>query len=645
MIIDLTGHKDKSVAEKTNISVTQLLESEAPRIVYPINQNTDEHSAKVSEAKEHYFGKYTKDGKINSGATFSLKGLNELPKFYVEKEYGIMFLEEKTNTGFTIHIVEPTKYETRPYDLKTLTVNLITREYTYSKNGKEYKTSYTNIDNFFDKVGVLGIRNVLFVLSPREYPMFYYDMYSNLSTRRYETANYIGRFFERLLTYKNIEVLYKSGLPNSIVNEYARTIIDNEGYRNILDDTQTSARMMLKIPKPLWKMALKGYFSYRQLQKIYGTMVYIEKLERDKYVDAKKYANDKSFESWVLSRLPKVTAFKYHTLIRNLNHKNYPSFKAQQQVEETRGKKYKELKLNRLSQMNPKVLAYYKRKYAEYKKEIYNRHLAYVEGRRSHVNEGIKYLSSVIAHTNALNKLYGINHTKHVLKGEGVAFTGSPSDRNNSAIGIHIERGFDLKRLVMYIYYECPLDQGYNLRGFSNSTSKNRNYGDGFAFTHDEDSTYVDYLDMVSRTSKHYERYPKHLKTAHDIAVANMNLIDNEETRDKLHAMTREAKKYEEIKVPRAKFLIKVPDTVQDFVEEGNNMGNCIGGYVHSVLAGTKDILFMRHVKNPDKARVNIEVRDGAVVQIEGRFRARPTAEEYKYIQEFAKHAGLEMKA
>lgn len=643
MIIDLTGYNDESVAVKTNLMAEQLMKSNLPRIAYPIGQ--DENVVVVDTVRNYYFGRYF-DGKsndISSGATFSLKGLDTLPDFYSEGTYGIMFIEEKTNTGFLVHIMEPTKYDARPHDVKTLELDLVKRTYRYEKNNKEYKTSYTNIDNFFNNIGVLNIKNILFALSPREYPLFYHDMYRNLATRNHEYTEYLGRFFERLLEYSKIEVLYKSGLPRDIVIKYTSEIIEKKSYFRLLDPSATSARMMLKLPKVLWKQTLKGNVTYEQLKETFRVMSKMESLEQTVEETARNKSNMVGFDKWLERKLPELRAYSDTAMKSNPAFDGYVTSQYRPTRDKYRLKRQEQERINRES-MSPQVLAYYKIKYSKHKKKVYHEYKESVKNRRRRLEENIKSLQTVVTHVNKLNQVYGINHMPYVIKGEGVNLVGGIDDVDNTAIGIHNQRGFDLYRVLMYIYYECPLDQGYKIRGFQESKNIRTLTKDYEAFTRNEDSTYVDYLDMVSRTSKNYDRYPKHLKTAHDIAVSNMVLIDNAEISANLKEKTLVATQYEQYKVPKGRFFVKAPRTVQEFVEEGNNMGNCIAGYVHSVLAGTKHILFMRHKDAPDKARVNIEIRNGAIVQVEGRFRAKPTADEYEFIHKFAVQAGLQMK-
>lgn len=51
--------------------------------------------------------------------------------------------------------------------------------------------------------------------------------------------------------------------------------------------------------------------------------------------------------------------------------------------------------------------------------------------------------------------------------------------------------------------------------------------------------------------------------------------------------------------------MIKIPSTMQDFKDEGEQQHNCVGYYYHDRIArGTTIIYFLRHINNPDKSYV-----------------------------------------
>lgn len=638
MNFDFTGHADATVKDTINLAVRQLEESNIPRLYFPCKKLGDE----VYNLQFHYFGRYYEEDEIvrsrrgntiNAGATFSMKNLTEKPKNW-DESWGAFYIDEKDNTGFKIYIVVPHVGVT-DYNISYIEYSITNRVFKYTKNFKELKRSYKNIQEAFSEVSrALEIKNILFVLSPRATPMFYYDMYNTMATMNKEVAQYIGRFLERLLRYSWIEVLYKSGLPRDVVKAYMKEVTYSES--RYLDTSQTSARMMMGLPKPLWKMALRGEFSVDQLQKYSQTAKqYKDYTERVESGDLSSHFSMDDFDDWLQDKLPEVKAFDWEDIdrdVRSAVRSRLTYYEYSDMVDEYDDKNWHIMRTN-METLNPKVKDYYKRKYNsefEAKKEEAKQSALI---RIKEYQEGYKLFMQVMDITKSLNKEYGVNHTKQIVNGEGSWLVWEKID--TSAIGIHLKRGFDLKRLVGYIYYQCPLDQGFKLRG-------NTGYRESFADT--GNATYRDYLDMISMYSTTYDKYPRYLKTAHDIAVANVNLTKDADFVAKLESQTAKISDFESVKIRGAKYKIIVPRTVDDFLSEGSDMGNCVASYAHSVVAGSKQVIFMRDIAKPNKALINIEIRNGAIVQAEKRFN-QPVDEEHKqFINAFAEKVGLDNK-
>lgn len=636
MNFDFTGHAEATLKDTVNLAVKQLEESDIPRLYFPCKRVGDE----VNELQYHYFGRYyeedeivtsRKGNTISAGATFSMKNLTEKPENW-DETWGAFYIDEKDNTGFKIYIVVPHVGVT-DYTISYIEYSIVNRVFKYTRNFKELKRSYKNIQEAFSEVSyALKIKNILFVLSPRATPMFYYDMYTTMATMNKEVASYIGRFLERLLQYSWIEVLYKSGLPRTTVKEYMSDFSYNE--RNYLDTSQTSARMMMGLPKPLWKMALRGELDAKQLQSFSREAKnYKEYVENVKRGEFSEYFHMDSFDYWLESRLPEVKAFDWEDIDREVrrrlergtNGSDYYSMIREYREENSR------IMTDNIKAMSPKVKDYYQRLY-EKEVQVKSAKAKEVALLRIRIYErGYKLFMQVMDITKSLNKEYGVNHTARVVNGEGGWLIWKKED--TSAIAIHLKRGFDLKRVVGYIYYQCPLDQGFNLRGTKSYSSH--------AFSDTGNTTYRDYLDMISRYSTTYDKYPRYLKTAHDIAVANVNLTKDSDFVAKLESQTAKISDYESVKIRGAKYKIIVPRTVDDFLSEGSDMGNCVASYAHSVVSGAKQVIFMRDIAKPNKALINIEIRNGAIVQAEQRFNQAVDENHKQFIDAFAEKVGL----
>lgn len=154
--------------------------------------------------------------------------------------------------------------------------------------------------------------------------------------------------------------------------------------------------------------------------------------------------------------------------------------------------------------------------------------------------------------------------------------------------------------------------------------------------THGEVLTNLhDYVVMSKRMSDKYEKYPKYLKTIHDITVRNYNRL--KETFDEV-AFSKIVDKTMEFKYKDYIFLY--PNTTQDIKNEGCSMSNCVASYVQRVLDGKCHIMFMRLKDTPKESLVTLEISTDTfrVVQQKGKFNRDTTKEENEVIEKFNEH-------
>ena len=76
------------------------------------------------------------------------------------------------------------------------------------------------------------------------------------------------------------------------------------------------------------------------------------------------------------------------------------------------------------------------------------------------------------------------------------------------------------------------------------------------------------------------------------------------------------SKRYEKVKnlaFEDENFMVVIPKSAQDFIDEGNNNRNCVGGYVDSVLNGNKYVCFIRDKQSPEKSLVTCDIYTGSL--------------------------------
>ncbi|ASR79492.1 PcfJ-like protein [Bacillus phage Kamfam] len=168
-------------------------------------------------------------------------------------------------------------------------------------------------------------------------------------------------------------------------------------------------------------------------------------------------------------------------------------------------------------------------------------------------------------------------------------------------------------RLIEYLAFECLLSQGMEL---------------GDAIT-----TYRDYVNMNRSLGNHtYNKYPKYLKTYHDIVSRNYKLVEDTVLVEKFEARRIELQNYE-CKVGAFAFI--APKTMRDIATEGSEQSHCVASYARQVAEGTTDIIFMRLKKKPEKSLITMEIQNGRVVQARGFANRNPDEEEMVAIEKF----------
>lgn len=194
--------------------------------------------------------------------------------------------------------------------------------------------------------------------------------------------------------------------------------------------------------------------------------------------------------------------------------------------------------------------------------------------------------------------------------------------------------------------YSCNLSSLLNYMIFRIETMEN--YG-GRSW-----SDYLDYLDMQTKIvkiateknpdliiSSKIEKYPKYLKTQHDIVVKIYNNYIQEYPEDIFKAMVNY--KLEQNSLPY-KLMVVMPKSSQEVKDEGVYMGHCVGSYVDSIIKGDRQVAFLRYEKEPNVPLITLDIKDGIIQQYEGKNRRAPNEKEWEAIEKYAKIKKLKLK-
>ena len=139
-----------------------------------------------------------------------------------------------------------------------------------------------------------------------------------------------------------------------------------------------------------------------------------------------------------------------------------------------------------------------------------------------------------------------------------------------------------------------------------------------------------DYANMMSALSQRFDKYPKKLEEAHDVAVRNYNAFKQE------HSEELFASRYDpRLEASFRQYEVIAPRQVQDIKDEGVELHHCVASYVDRVIKGETNILFLRNKKEPSQSLVTLEVRDGKVTQARGKYNRMPTEQEQEAITRY----------
>jgi hypothetical protein len=139
-----------------------------------------------------------------------------------------------------------------------------------------------------------------------------------------------------------------------------------------------------------------------------------------------------------------------------------------------------------------------------------------------------------------------------------------------------------------------------------------------------------------------FTKYPRFLRTYHDIVTRNYNSISDEVTNRKFAKATEE---HRHLETTIGDYAIVVPAEAKELVTEGNVLHHCVGGYVKKVADRRSLIVFLRDKVKKDEPLVTVEIRDGKIVQALGDVNRLPTADESDALKKFAKRKELKYKA
>lgn len=89
-------------------------------------------------------------------------------------------------------------------------------------------------------------------------------------------------------------------------------------------------------------------------------------------------------------------------------------------------------------------------------------------------------------------------------------------------------------------------------------------------------------------------------------------------------------------------YVVRYPQTINDYCREAAYMSNCLMGYIEAFVNNDTTILFMRREDDFNHPFISIEIFDGRLVQAYKRFNSNCTAQEALWIIDYCERHGID---
>jgi hypothetical protein len=141
-----------------------------------------------------------------------------------------------------------------------------------------------------------------------------------------------------------------------------------------------------------------------------------------------------------------------------------------------------------------------------------------------------------------------------------------------------------------------------------------------------------DYFDMAHQIGRDVKKYPKYLRSMHDIITSNFNSFKKSYSEKLFSGRVREDLEYED-----KKYCVITPKTPKEIISEGTSNNNCVGSYIDKILSGETYLVFMRNSKDKETSLITLEVKGDCLVQYKGAYNRTPTKDEMEFINKYCK--------
>lgn len=177
---------------------------------------------------------------------------------------------------------------------------------------------------------------------------------------------------------------------------------------------------------------------------------------------------------------------------------------------------------------------------------------------------------------------------------------------------------YDIKNLISYLFnYLFPFE--------------NINFKAGL-------NELKDYYEMANTIGRDVKKYPKYLRSMHDIITANYNSYKR-----KYDELLFKKLKRPELEIEEKEFCIVIPTTTKDIVKEGTDLNHCVSSYVDRILKRETYIFFLRKKEDKKKSLVTLEIKGKKITNAKGSYNRLPTKEETEFLKRYSKKLNIQL--
>ncbi len=191
------------------------------------------------------------------------------------------------------------------------------------------------------------------------------------------------------------------------------------------------------------------------------------------------------------------------------------------------------------------------------------------------------------------------------------------------------------------IYYSYPFRELVNTHNYNMLATYNYIVGYLLPFENlqirESISLLNDYYSMANSIGRDVKKYPKYIKSMHDIIMANYAAYKQEYDELQFEGLIKT-----ELEHKGKNYSIVVPKCSKDIISEGTSLNHCVSSYVNKILKQQTYIMFLRKTNKIDASLITLEFQDNKILNAKGSYNRPMNEEEQEFINEYCRKKRIE---